>query len=84
MTHSDPDRGQIGRRGFIGAASAGLLVPPAIAAVGGGIDPADWTPDYVRSIAGTVQVDTAAECDRVVKLNYTGRLTYWYVGPNEA
>jgi multiple sugar transport system substrate-binding protein len=96
MTHSDPHDpafGHLGRRTFLGTAAAGLLAAGAQAASGpiltgttltGGIDPADWTPAYVRRIAGTAQVDTAAECDRVVKLNYTGRLTYWYVGPNEA
>ncbi len=49
-----------------------------------GVDAATWTPDYVTSIAGTIEVDTAAECAKVVPLNYKGRLTYWYVGPNEA
>ncbi|MBV8912967.1 MAG: sugar ABC transporter substrate-binding protein, partial [Acetobacteraceae bacterium] len=35
-------------------------------------------------IAGTAEIDTAAECAKVVPLNTKGRLTYWYVGPNEA
>ena len=29
-------------------------------------------------------MDTAADCAKVVPLNYKGRLSYWYVGPNQA
>ena len=29
-------------------------------------------------------MDTAADCAKVVPLNYKGKLTYWYVGPNQA
>ncbi|MBC7637435.1 MAG: sugar ABC transporter substrate-binding protein [Acetobacteraceae bacterium] len=49
-----------------------------------GIDAATWTPEYIASIAGTAEFDTAAECARVVPLDYSGRLTYWYFGPNQA
>jgi multiple sugar transport system substrate-binding protein len=49
-----------------------------------GVDAATWTPDYINKIAGTEEFDTAAECARVVPLNYTGKLTYWYWGPNQA
>lgn len=49
-----------------------------------GIDPETWTPEHVMSIAGTIEVDTAAECSQVVPLDYTGEVDYWYVGPNEA
>jgi hypothetical protein len=49
-----------------------------------GIDPARWTPEYIRSIAGTAEYDTAAECAKVVPLDYKGRLTFWWVGPNQA
>ena len=49
-----------------------------------GVDAEQWTPDYIRSIAGTVEVDTAQECSKVVPLDYEGRVTFWYVGPNEA
>jgi multiple sugar transport system substrate-binding protein len=44
----------------------------------------EWTPEYIKSVAGTLEVDTAAECAKVVPLDYTGRLTYWWVGPNQA
>jgi multiple sugar transport system substrate-binding protein len=49
-----------------------------------GVDADTWTPEYIRSIAGTVEVDTAAEVANVVPLDYSGKVTYWYVGPNEA
>jgi multiple sugar transport system substrate-binding protein len=49
-----------------------------------GVDAATWTPDYIDSIAGTLEVDTAAECAKVVPLDYKGRLSYWWVGPNQA
>ncbi len=48
------------------------------------VDPADWTPEYISSIAGTIEVDTAAECSAVVPSDYEGKLTYWYIAPNEA
>jgi multiple sugar transport system substrate-binding protein len=48
------------------------------------IDPERWTPEYIGSIAGTIDVDTASECAKVVPLSYKGRLTYWHVGPNQA
>ncbi len=74
----------LGRRGLL-AGTAGLLATgPAMAQTTSAVDAAAWSPDYVRKIAGTLDVDTAAECAKVVNLNHTGRLTYWYVGPNEA
>jgi multiple sugar transport system substrate-binding protein len=59
---------------------------PAAAATSAemGIDPAKWTLGYINSIAGTVDVDTAAECAKLVPLDHAGELTYWYVGPNQA
>jgi multiple sugar transport system substrate-binding protein len=81
----------IGRRELLGSSiGAGLLAAglpgsaqaaptPDVA-----IDTSNWTPDYISSIAGTIEVDTAADCAKVVPLDYKGRLTYWWVGPNEA
>ncbi len=82
MTNQSPPG--LGRRELL-AAGAGLLAAgPALAQPAGAIDAAAWSPDYVRKIAGTLDVDTAADCAKVVPLNHTGKITYWYVGPNEA
>ncbi len=43
-----------------------------------GVDPDTWTPDYITSQAGTLEVDTAAEVGAVVPHDYAGKLTYWY------
>lgn len=48
------------------------------------IDRSKWSPDYVREIAGTLEVDTAEECSQVTPLDYEGEVTFWYVGPTEA
>ena len=49
-----------------------------------GVDLSTWTPAYIKSIAGTAEYDTAAECYRVVPKDYRGRVTYWYFGPTQA
>jgi multiple sugar transport system substrate-binding protein len=87
MPHSVPLA--INRRTLLGSAAAGMFGAGlgwrgASAAVGGEDEIAHWTPDYVNSIAGTVEVDTAAECAKVVPLKTKGKLTFWYVGPNQA
>ena len=61
-----------------------MLVATTSASYAQSVDLSKWSPDYVRSIAGTEEVDTAAECAKVVPLDYKGRLTYWYTGPNDA
>jgi len=48
------------------------------------VDLSKWSPDYIRSIAGTQEVDTAATCAAVVPLDYKGHLSYWWTGPNDA
>ncbi len=82
------DKPHIDRRTLLGSAAAGLLTAGlgrgASAAAGGDDEIAHWTPDYVSSIADTIVVDTAAECAKVVPLNTKGKLTFWYVGPNQA
>ncbi len=80
---SDPS--SMGRRQFLAGAAtaltagAWLLTSAAAGAQSAtmGIDPAKWTPEYVASIAGTIEVDTAAECAKVVPLDYKGKLSYW-------
>lgn len=48
------------------------------------VDLSKWSPEYVRSIAGTEKVDTAGDCSKVVPLDYKGRVTVWWTGPNDA
>ncbi len=73
----------LGRRTVLGGAAAIGLVGAA-SADALRLDAASWTPEYVGKIAGTLEVNTAAECAKVVPLDYRGTLSYWYVGPNEA
>ena len=84
MTQSN--RFDLGRRELLigGAGLAAGAATPAFGQAQSGIDAAAWSPEYVRKIAGTLEVDTAAECAKVVPLSHRGHLTYWYVGPNDA
>ena len=71
------------------AAGAGLvgssLIPaPSFGETAAPVDLANWSPEYVRKIAGTIEVDTAADCAKIVPLDYRGHITFWYVGPTEA
>lgn len=77
---------EVGRRGLLAGAAGAALVGRAARAQNTqlGIDTSKWTPDYIAGIAGTETFDTAAECAKAVPLNYKGRVTYWYVGPNQA
>ena len=40
-----------------------------------GVDLSKWSPEYVKSIAGTKEFDTAADCSKVTPLDYKGKLT---------
>lgn len=44
------------------------------------VDLSQWSPEYVKSIAGTETFDTAADCSKVTPLDYEGKLTLWYQG----
>jgi multiple sugar transport system substrate-binding protein len=72
--------------GYTAAAGAAALAP--VGAFGRenplGVDFDRWTPDYIKSIAGTIEVDTAAECAKIVPLDYKGHVSFWYVGPTQA
>src|SRR4029079_9173354 len=57
---------------LVGSAIAAYAPPP--------VDLSKWSPEYVRSIAGTQEFDTAAECGKVTPLDYKGTLTFWYQG----
>ena len=48
------------------------------------ISPDDWNPETIRRLAGTIEVNTAEEASKVVPLDHSGRVSYWYVGPNQA
>lgn len=81
----------INRRGFLGATAAAGLAAALPASAQGQAGPIDtgintgiWTPEYIERLAGTASFDTAAECARIVPLDYKGRLTYWYAGPTQA
>jgi len=76
-------------RGFLTLLLATSMLSPGFALAQSqgaktGVDLDKWTPEYVRSIAGTETVDTVEECSEVVPQDYQGRVTYWYVGPTEA
>ena len=48
------------------------------------VDLSKWSPEYVRSIAGTEEADTAADCAKVTPLDHKGRVTFWWPGPTQA
>ena len=65
-----------------GVVSTALMVSLMSASALGGppVDLSKWSPEYVRSIAGTQDFDTAGDCAKVTPLDYKGRLTFWYQG----
>ncbi|WP_425283786.1 extracellular solute-binding protein [Devosia soli] len=62
-------------------ATASLMSTTAFAQT---VDLSQWSPEYVRSIAGTKQFDATKDCGAVVPNDYAGRVSYWYTGPFEA
>ena len=73
-----------------GAASAIVLTLTMISGTAphpAGAEPVDisqWSPEYIRSIAGTETFDTAEQCSKIVPLDYKGRVTAWWTGPTDA
>jgi len=65
------------------AAAIGLAVTPMMATAQA-VDLSQWSPEYIRSIAGTATFDTAAACNEVTPLDYAGRVSVWWTGPTEA
>jgi multiple sugar transport system substrate-binding protein len=65
-------------RGAITSALAVSLMTSSVLA--SDIDLSKWSPEYVRSIAGTETYDTVAGCNAVTPTDYKGRLTFWYQG----
>lgn len=44
------------------------------------VDVSKWSPEYVKSIAGTKEYDTVAHCNSVTPTDHEGSLTFWYQG----
>ncbi len=71
------------RRGVSMASIAAALAVWGPASAQAPIDLSKWSPEYVRSIAGTQDYDTAADCAKVTPRDYRGRVTFWYQGAFE-
>ena len=91
MTSSRTRRSTFDRRtlmaGAAGLAGAAALRGAAFAQDASqqtGVDPAKWTPEYIQSIAGTLQVDTAADVHAIVPADHQGEIDYINAGPNQA
>ncbi len=78
MTRFTLGCGAILRGTVVIASIASLISSPALAEPP--VDLSKWSPEYVRSIAGTEEFDTAEACGKVTPLDYKGRLTFWYQG----
>jgi multiple sugar transport system substrate-binding protein len=59
----------------IGALAASMLSSTAMAQ---SVDVSKWSPEYVRSIAGTETFDTVGNCNAVTPTDYKGRVSIWY------
>ncbi|MEO8757663.1 MAG: sugar ABC transporter substrate-binding protein [Devosia sp.] len=66
------------RGAVVSALIASLMSATALGAPP--VDLSKWSPDYVRSVAGTKDFDTAADCSKVTPLDYKGHVTLWYQG----
>ncbi len=90
--HNSRDRevtsGRFNRRRMLGlsvaALSAASMLLSATASFAQSVDLSQWSPEYIKSIAGTSEVDTSGHCATVVPLDYKGKLTYWWTGPTDA
>jgi len=78
MTRANLGCGAILRGTVVFASIASLVSAPALAEPP--VDLSKWSPDYVRSVAGTKDFDTAKDCGKVTPLDYKGRVTLWYQG----
>lgn len=84
MPTSAPKNGVVKQCVAVAMAATFLTTPATSFAQESGVDLSKWSPEYVREIAGTQSFDAAGECSNIVPLDYTGRVTYWWVGPNQA
>ena len=89
MTNSRGREAQVGRlnrRQLLAYSLTAAITIPLLSgtAYGQSVDLSKWSPEYIRSIAGTEEVDTAKDCSAVVPLDYKGRLSVWWTGPTDA
>ncbi len=78
MTRLTLGCGAILRGTIVVASIASLISAPALAEPP--VDLSKWSPEYVRSIAGTEEFDNPEACGKITPLDYKGRLTFWYQG----
>lgn len=80
MTSMRHGESGMGRRRFVRVAIAASLTASLLgsSAYATDIDLSKWSPEYVRSIAGTEDFDTNADCNAVVPGDYKGKVTFWY------
>ena len=76
-----PYRRQVVAYALAGLTTASLMSTTVYAQ---SVDLSQWSPEYIKSIAGTATYDTAADCGAVVPNDYAGKVSYWYTGPFEA
>ena len=69
-------------RGVTAAAMAATLMTSTV--LGQSVDVSKWSPEYVRSIAGTETFDTVGNCNAITPTDYKGKVTFWYQGVFEA
>ena len=70
--------GRVITRGAVVSTVAVSLMTSSV--LGQSVDLSKWSPEYVRSIAGTEEFDTVGHCNSIVPTDYKGRLTFWYQG----
>lgn len=74
-------RRQVGKFALAAVTTASLISTSVYAQT---VDLSKWSPEYVKSIAGTKDFDAAKDCGAVVPNDYAGTVSYWYTGPFEA
>ena len=67
----------LARGAFVSALAISMM---STSVFGQSVDLSKWSPEYVRSIAGTETYNTAEQCGAVTPLDYKGKLSFWYQG----
>ena len=81
LRSGSPTRRQAAKFALAAMTTASLMSTSVFAQT---VDLSKWSPDYVKSIAGTKDFDAAKDCGAVVPNDYAGTVSYWYTGPFEA